>query len=58
MENNFSGITGWLQMAKSLGRYEGLTNFLKEDNNTMTKEDIVAVLIEISDEYRGKVTKQ
>ena len=56
MENNFSGIT--LQMAKSLGRYEGLTNFLKEDNNTMTKEDIVAVLIEISDEYRGKVTKQ
>jgi hypothetical protein len=56
MENNFSGIT--LQMAKSLGRYEGLTKFLKEDNNTMTKEDIVAVLIEISDEYRGKVTKQ
>ena len=58
MENNFSGITEWLQMAKSLGRYEGLTNFLKEGNNTMTKEDIVAVLIEISDEYRGKVTKQ
>jgi hypothetical protein len=58
MENNFSDITGWLQMAKSLGRYEGLTNFLKEDKNTMTKEDIVAVLIEISDEYRDKVTKQ
>jgi len=56
MENNFSGIT--LQMVKSLGRYEGLTNFLKEGNNTMTKEDIVAGLINISYEYRSKVTKQ
>jgi len=56
MENNFSGIT--LQMAKSLGRYEGLTKFLKEDNNTMTKEDIVTILIEISDEYRGKIIKK
>jgi hypothetical protein len=54
--NDFSGIT--LAMAKALGKYEGLTKFLNEDNNTMTKEEIVTRLVQISEGYEVSVKKQ
>jgi hypothetical protein len=56
IENSFSGIT--FQMAKALGKYQGFAQFLKEGNDTMTKEQIIARLIEIDEEFEANVKKK
>ena len=56
IENSFSGIT--FQMAKELGKYQGFAQFLKEGNDTMTKEQIIARLIEIDEEFEANVKKK
>jgi len=45
------------QVAKALGKYQGFTRFLAQDNNTMTKEQIVACLVEINDSFEASIRK-
>jgi hypothetical protein len=54
-KDQFVGITH--EFAKSLGRYQGFTQFLKEGNNTITKEQIIARLVEIDDELEANIKK-
>jgi hypothetical protein len=46
-----------LQLARAMGKYEGFTNFLVESENTMTKEQIVARMAEILQEFKEATTK-
>jgi hypothetical protein len=47
-----------LQLARAMGKYEGFTNFLVESpDNTMTKEQIVARMAEILQEFKEATTK-
>ena len=55
MQNELAGYS--LQLARTVGKFEGLTNFLVEEFNTMPKEDIVARMAEIIREFNEATRK-
>jgi hypothetical protein len=55
MQNELAGYS--LQLARTVGRFEGLTEFLVKESNTMTKEEIVAWMAEIVQEFNEATKK-